>query len=121
MAREVDGAAQGFGGAVVVLTGGGHITLNPPERQGQGGSLASEVHERPVLALDMAHEGGTAYVTVSFNGGEPITGESSFLKNHDQIGEPNSFQLSDVDPRKGYYFVGPITASPPAFPKLIAE
>lgn len=120
MAREVDAAAEGFDGAIVLLTGGYHIALNPPDRQNEGGSLASEVRARPVLTLDMVHRGGTAYVTVSFNGGEPVTGAANF-KSHSRIGEANSFQRSDSDPRKGYYFVGPITASPPAFPDLIAD
>lgn len=119
MAREVDTAAREFDGAVVVLTGGYHIRLNPPELQNSGGSLASEVRERPVLAMDMAHEGGTAFVTVSFGGGEPVTGESSFAKNHTEDRDMNSFRVSEIDGRKGYYFVGAITASPPAFPELI--
>lgn len=75
MAREVDFATRYYNGAVVVLTGGYHISLNSREHKNPRGSLANQVRERPVLAMDMAHEGGTAYVTVSFDGNEPVIGE----------------------------------------------
>lgn len=121
MSREVDLATRGFEGAVVLLTGGGHIILNPPERLHEGGSLANEAKERPVLAMEMLHEGGKAFVTASFGGGETTVGALSFQKNHSETGDARIFQLSDDDPRMGWFFVGPITASPPAFPDQIKD
>ncbi|MEL7283520.1 MAG: hypothetical protein AAGJ68_03370 [Pseudomonadota bacterium] len=121
MSREVDAAAREFEGAIVVLTGGYHIALNSSHSTGRGGSLASEVRERPVLVMDMQHEGGQAFVTASQGGGEVIVGEWSFGRDMYSDGAIGTFVLSADDERKGYYFVGPITSSPPAFPELIDD
>ena len=121
MSRQVDAAARDFDGAIIVLAGGYHISLNPIGSPYQGGSLASEVRERPVLAIDMAHDGGEAYVTATFYGGDKIIGASYFKPTNLVGGEPNTFVLSSDDPRKGKYFVGTITPSPPAFPELVSE
>lgn len=119
MAREVDTALKGFDGAVVLFAGNYHTRLNPPVSGRTGGSLASEVTQRPVTALEMRHAGGEIYATVSFNGSEAKPGIYAFDNHLPADAAVRVFDLTPTPTQSGFYYTGPITASPPAFPEAI--
>lgn len=116
MAANVDQAAAGFDGAMILYTGGYHTTLNPPAREGKGGSLASGVTTRPAFPVQMMYDGGEAYVTYSVSGSELTTGVLSLSERGYPPETVRTITLDPDDPRQALYFTGPITASPPAFP-----
>lgn len=115
MAREVDRNMAGFDGAVLLFAGGYHVVLNPPGSGRTGGSLASEVTARPVIALNMAYGPGEAYVTASLGDGDLVTGPLKLSATHKGDTRVRAFDLTPTGYHSGIYLTGPITASPPAF------
>lgn len=117
MARNVDSAAHSFGGAVIVIVGGGHVVLNLPGSGRTGGSLATELKSRPPLSLQMKWQSGTVWNMMYNGNGEAVPPPQSLPGNDKSAVQGERFLLDDSSGyESGYYYTGPITASPPAFP-----
>ncbi|MDJ0919797.1 MAG: hypothetical protein QNI84_01610 [Henriciella sp.] len=117
MALNIDDAATGFDGAVIVLSGNYHTRLKAISGLKVTQSMAGNLTARPVVSLDFRHEGGEAFVTISVNGGDPVTGPYEFSASSGERPAPGTFEMTPFgDDYVGLYNVGPITASPPAFP-----
>lgn len=119
MAEAVDAAVMDFPGAVFVLTGGFHARKQAfAFGSGQFVPMATGITARPVLALEMRHAGGTAWMIGEVDG-QPFEGVLS-LTNRLPEGVPvRAFVFGDQAASEdwdGAYYTGPITASPPAFP-----
>jgi len=121
MAREVDKALKGYNGAVVLFAGDFHTVLNAPDSGKIGGSLANEVKERPVIALKMRHLGGEIYARVSFGGAEAVSQKVAWPPRMPVQAPSRSFDLTPTTKQSGFFYTGPLTASPPAFPEAKAD
>ena len=128
MAREIDRQLEDFNGAVLVLTGGFHARTKQFEFAGQQFfPMASEITGRPVLSLSMKYGPGEAWVNATVQN-EDGSIESSIgpLKVSGNVGDDTSLRVFDLEVQAeelydGYYFTGPITPSPPAFPELLED
>lgn len=101
----------------VVLSGNLHNRLTvgtrfDPELEPMGHLLVKRLAGRRVVSLDMAHQGGTAWLCFNSDaeecGPKKVTGEA---------GRTSGVELDAADdgrPYSGRYFTGPVTASPPA-------
>ncbi|MEO0550562.1 MAG: hypothetical protein AAFZ91_11635 [Pseudomonadota bacterium] len=117
MAKAVDEALADYDGTVLVYTGGAHSTLTREDLTPKRGSMANLVTERPVISLDMVYDAGEAYVQASVDGGDLMVGPLSLQGTNSYGLQPWSLSLEPLGVHyTGYYYVGPITASPPAFP-----
>lgn len=116
MANSVDAATTDFDGAIVLVAGGYHTPIVRRTMEPVSGSMANLITSRPVVSLDMAHAGGSAYVTYSLGGSELITGELSLSPSN--AGDFGDWSI-EIEPfgvhYRGVFSVGAITASPPAF------
>ncbi|MEO1553133.1 MAG: hypothetical protein AAFR82_04305 [Pseudomonadota bacterium] len=116
MAAMVDEAATGFEGAILLVAGNYHTPIVRRTMEPVSGSMSNMITARPVVSLEMAHNGGGAFVTYSMNGGELTTGELTLSKNHAIDIEDWSVRIEPFGVHyRGTYSVGSITASPPAF------
>lgn len=121
MAREVDNATRGFSGAVLLFAGDFHTVLNPPGSDKKGGSLATQVTTRPAIALRMRHLGGEIFAKISFGGKAAISQQVQWPARMPVEAPSKSFDLTPSPTQSGYYYVGQLTPSPPAFPELAPE
>ena len=117
MARNIDAVTKDFNGAVIVLIGASHATLNPRGSAKVGGSAATEIQERPPFVLKMLYKSGQIWANMYLSTGEvvpPPQKVSSFILVD---GADQSFSLSSKDGyESGYYYTGTVSPSPPAFP-----
>ena len=117
MAETVDAAADGFSGAILLLTGGFHARKQVFDFDGTSFvPMATGIRARPVLSLEMRHAGGSGWMTGEVDG-KSFMGALD-LKSLLPPGSPmHSFVTAAHDQDwDGVYYTGPITASPPAFP-----
>lgn|GEM_PF-2934303 len=128
MAREIDRKLDGFDGVVVVLTGNLHARKSAFEFADQEFvPMASLITERPVLSLNMKYGPGEAWVNASIHNDdgsiEDRIGALTMSGNAGNDPSTRKFELdvSEQELFDGYYFTGPITASPPAFPDLLPD
>lgn len=128
MAREIDRQLNGFDEVVVVLTGNFHARKNAFEFADQVFfPMASLITERPVLSLNMRYGPGEAWVNASIqNEDGTIEERIGALAMSGNVGDDPSKRTFELDTSgneqfNGYYFTGPITASPPAFPDLLQD
>lgn len=101
----------------VVLSGNIHNRLTvgtpfDPELEPMGHLLMKRLEGRRVVSLDLAHQGGTAWLCFNSNaeecGPKKLSGEAGRTTGVELDGP------GDGMPFSGRYFTGPITASPPA-------
>ena len=117
MAENVDAAASGREGAILLLTGGFHarkadFSLGDMEFE----PMASKITARPALSLEMNHAGGTAWMWGEVDG-EPFKGAITLSNTLPEDAPVHAFVLEPTPTgADGAYYTGPITASPPAFP-----
>jgi hypothetical protein len=98
----------------VVLTGNRHSRVFPGVRgdsgyQPMGYVLEQALGSQRVISLDAGHSGGTAWIC------SPDCGIARLGGRRD--GPPGAMEIADETRpagHRGWYFVGPITASPPA-------
>lgn len=101
----------------VVLSGNLHnrLTVGTPfdaDLEPMGHLLVKRLDGRRLVSLDMAHQGGTAWLcfgsTAEECGPKEVGGEAGRTSGV-ELGPPD-----DEAPYSGRYFTGPVTASPPA-------
>lgn len=123
MAKQVDRHLSDFDGAVILLTGEFHARKAVFKFADQSFiPMASLIKQRPVLSLAMRYGAGDAWVNVSVESADG-TMENSVgpFKMFGNVGDDDArkvFKITDTEPGEfdGYYFTGPISSSPPAFP-----
>jgi len=102
---------------VLVLTGNIHSRVSPgtrwnPEYEPMGYLLSQAVPAERIIALDVAHSGGTAWVCL---GSEVSDCGEQKLRERGPSGEGITLNESpEKSGHHGSYQVGPISASPPA-------
>lgn len=123
MAENVDQALSGFDGVAVLFTGSFHAQKQPFEYAGETFTpMASMIRVRPVLALEMLHGGGEAWVNASIEQEDGTLVDSigplKMGPNGPTDSAARTITLTSRTPESydGAFFTGPITASPPAFP-----
>lgn len=118
MARHVNGAVEGFEGAVLLLTGGFHARKEAFSIEGTDFvPMATGITTRPVLSLEMLHAGGSAWMIGEVDG-EPFRGTLELRNRLPPDAPEKAFRLEPERPSfDGVYYTGPITVSLPAFPE----
>ena len=89
--------------------------------------MASLITERPVFVLTMIYGPGEAWVNASVQNEDGSIEENiGPLQLSGNAGDDAPMRTFDLEiaadePYDGYYYTGPITASPPAFPDLFDQ
>lgn len=103
---------------VIVLTGNVHARITPgtrwdPDFQPMGYLLQEALPDRRIVALDLEHAGGSAWVCT---GPLPEDCGARPMSGSDAVDRGRAVRLHDGSgtPFDGVYTVGPLTASPPA-------
>lgn len=126
MAKQVDQHLSDFDGAVILLTGEFHARKAAFKFADQSFiPMASLIKQRPVLSLAMRYGAGDAWVNVSVeNADGTIENSVGAFKMFGNIGDDDArrvFKIIENEPGDfdGHYFTGPISSSPPAFPRSV--
>lgn len=102
----------------IILVGDLHAMRKPPEGvPWVNYSLAASFLPEGTVTLGMQHLAGQAWVQTRDEVGQPVVGPREYRANAPQGGRDGAPEIA-IDPSvegfDGYYFVGQITASPPA-------
>lgn len=102
----------------IILVGNLHARRKPPEgRPWLNYALAASFLPEGTVTLEMQRLAGQAWVQTRTEDGQPRVGPRDYVAYAPQGGQEGAPQIA-IDPSvegfDGYYFVGPITPSPPA-------
>lgn len=118
MAIHIDRATENFDGAIILLTGEFHARKQLIHFGDQTYvPMATKITVRSVFALEMKYGPGEAWVQGSVDGGEVTIGPMKLGGNEGTEAPVRTFIMDGKNENyDGYYYTGPITPSPPAFP-----
>ncbi|MEL7096843.1 MAG: hypothetical protein AAFR92_04215 [Pseudomonadota bacterium] len=130
MAKHLDTFLLGWEGPVIVLTGDFHARKIPLDLgEVKLTPMAMKVTARDVSSFIMLHDGGEAWLHISYDDGQGNKvveiGENEMYATAPAGLETDKFIFKPhpADPDEsaydGYFNVGELTASPPAFPDLV--
>lgn len=117
MASIVDGSAEQFDGAVILIASRQQTKLPIESTETHSNNMVELLKARPVISLQMVHDGGEAYGAHSNEFEKRAFGEFEIPENHPRRYSSWSINLEKFGPHyTGAYSTGFITPSPPAFP-----